>query len=37
MSFDTILFSGGRIGYQVEVSVAELKKAFPFQLGEITD
>ncbi len=37
MNFDTILFSGGRIGYQVEVPVAELKKAFPFQLGELTD
>ena len=35
--FDTIIFSAGRIGYQVEVPVAELKKAFPFQLGEITD
>lgn len=35
--FDTILFSGGRIGYQVEVPFGELKKAFPFELEDITD
>lgn len=35
--FDTILFSGGRIGYQVEVPFEELKKAFPFELEDITD
>lgn len=35
--FDTILFSGGRIGYQVEVPFGELKKTFPFELEDITD
>lgn len=35
--FDTILFSGGKIGYQVELSLDELKKAINFQLSDITD
>lgn len=32
---DTILFSGGKIGYQVEVSLCDLEKAFPFDLEDI--
>ncbi len=34
-SYDTILFSGGKIGYQVEMSLAELKKVIPFDLDDI--
>lgn len=33
--FDTILFSGGKIGYQVEVSLKELKKVIPFMLADV--
>ena len=36
-NFDTILFSAGKIGYQVEVSPEELKKILRFELGEITE
>lgn len=35
--FDTIMFSAGKIGYQVETSLAELSKVIPFELGEITE
>ncbi len=35
-NFDTILFSGGRIGYQVETSLEELKKILRFEVGDIT-
>lgn len=35
--FDTIIFSGGKIGYQVEVSFAELNRAFSFHLEDIAD
>ena len=34
-NFDTIIFSGGKIGYQVEVSLQELSKVIKFQLSEI--
>ena len=34
--FDAILFSAGRIGYQVETSLSELAKAIPFELGHIS-
>ena len=34
-AFDTILFSGGRIGFQIEMSLAELQKVIPFQLKDI--
>lgn len=34
--FDTIMFSGGKIGYQVELSVEELEKVIPFELADIT-
>ena len=32
---DTIIFSGGKIGYQVEASLDGLKKALPFSLEDI--
>ena len=35
-NFDTIIFSGGKIGYQVEVSLSELSKVINFQLNKIT-
>ena len=34
-NFPAILFSGGKIGYQVEVSLDGLKKALPFVLEDI--
>lgn len=33
--FDTIIFSGGKIGYQVETRLDELKKALKFELEDI--
>lgn len=33
--FDTIIFSGGKIGYQVEVSLEDLSKVIRFQLEEV--
>ncbi len=33
--YDEIIFSGGKIGYQVEISLSELKKAIDFQLADI--
>lgn len=33
--YDKIIFSGGKIGYQVEISLSELKKAIDFQLADI--
>ena len=35
MLFDTIIFSAGKIGYQVEMSLDELSKVIRFQLSEI--
>lgn len=35
-NFDTIIFSGGKIGYQIEISLNELKKALNFKLENIT-
>lgn len=35
-NFPTILFSAGKIGYQVEVSLEELKKVLRFDLADIT-
>lgn len=35
--FDTILFSGGRIGLQVETALDELAKVIPFRLEDITE
>jgi Cys-tRNA(Pro)/Cys-tRNA(Cys) deacylase len=34
-SFDTILFSGGKIGYQVEITLDDLKKIIRFDLDDI--
>lgn len=34
-SFDTILFSGGKIGYQVETTTEELKKIIRFTFEDI--
>lgn len=34
-SFETIIFSGGKIGYQVEISLKELEKVLSFRLEEI--
>ena len=33
--FDTILFSGGKIGFQIELSQEQLKKVIPFTLKDI--
>ena len=35
-NFQTIIFSGGKIGYQVEVSLDDLKKVLPFDLSDLT-
>ena len=34
--FDTIIFSGGKIGYQVEVSLNELEKVIKFDIADIS-
>ncbi len=33
---DRIFFSGGRIGFQIETSIEELKKAIIFQIKDVT-
>ncbi|MGL5615496.1 MAG: Cys-tRNA(Pro) deacylase [Sarcina sp.] len=35
-NFETFIFSAGKIGYQVEVALEDLKKVIRFQLAEIT-
>lgn len=35
--FDTVYFSAGRIGYQVEMNIEELKKIIKFDLADITE
>ena len=35
-NFDTIIFSAGKIGYQVEMSLDELRKMIRFELAEIS-
>lgn len=37
MLWDAIIFSGGKIGYQVELSLDDLKKIIEFTLQDITD
>lgn len=37
MECDTIIFSGGKIGYQIQLSVEDLKKVIPFSLEDICD
>ena len=34
--FGTIIFSAGKIGYQVEVAPTDLKKVIPYEFGDIT-
>lgn len=36
-NFNTIIFSGGKIGYQVELTLDDLKKAITFNLEDITN
>ena len=33
--FETIMFSGGKIGFQIEISLDELKKVMNFRLEEV--
>ena len=37
INFEKILFSAGKIGYQVEVNLNDLKKVINYQLGDITE
>ena len=34
-NFETIIFSGGKIGYQVEISLEDLKRVIGFMLDDI--
>ena len=34
--YETIFFSGGKIGYQVELSLGDLEKCVPFTLADIS-
>lgn len=34
--FDTIIFSAGKIGYQVEISLTDLKKVISYSIADIT-
>jgi Cys-tRNA(Pro)/Cys-tRNA(Cys) deacylase len=34
-NFDTIIFSAGKIGYQVEISLEDLKNIISFSLADI--
>lgn len=36
LKMDRIFFSGGRIGFQIETSIEELKKAIVFQIKDVT-
>lgn len=36
-NYDNIIFSGGKIGYQVELNKEDLKKVISFTLASITD
>lgn len=36
-NYDNIIFSGGKIGYQVELNEEDLKKVISFTLASITD
>lgn len=36
-NFDMIIFSAGKIGYQVEISLVDLKKVIDFELSNIID
>lgn len=34
-AYDTIMFSAGKIGYQVELPLADLQKVLPVQVADI--
>ena len=34
-NFETIIFSGGKIGYQVELSLEDLEKVIHFEMADI--
>ena len=36
-SYNKIIFSVGKVGYQIETTLSELKKAIPFILGDISE
>ena len=36
-NYDTIIFSGGKIGYQVEVSLNDLSKIIRYEIADITE
>lgn len=36
-NFDMIIFSAGKIGYQVEISLTDLKKVIDFELSNVVD
>lgn len=36
-NFNTIIFSGGKIGYQIEASLEDLKKVIRFELEDIAE
>lgn len=36
-NFNTIIFSAGKIGYQIEMSLDNLKKIITFEIADITD
>ena len=35
LDYETIVFSAGKIGYQVEISVEDLKKIIKIEIGDI--
>ena len=36
-SYDTIIFSAGKIGYQVQLSLSDLQRVIPFTLADICE
>lgn len=36
-NFETIIFSAGKIGYQVQLSIADLEKVIRFDIGDISE
>ncbi len=36
-TFETIFFSAGKVGYQVEVKVEDLKKMIRFEMADLCD
>jgi Cys-tRNA(Pro)/Cys-tRNA(Cys) deacylase len=34
-NYDTIIFSGGKIGYQIEMNLNDLNKLFNYKLDDI--